>query len=51
MTCPTDIEKQSRRMAEEWVYIFLTSLDHDLDQINGRVLATSPLPSLKKAYS
>ncbi|KAJ4706604.1 Retrovirus-related Pol polyprotein from transposon TNT 1-94 [Melia azedarach] len=51
MTCPTDIEKQRRRTVEERVYIFLAGLDHNLDQVSGRVLATSPLPSLEEAYS
>ncbi|KAJ4723445.1 Retrovirus-related Pol polyprotein from transposon TNT 1-94 [Melia azedarach] len=51
MTCPTDIEKQRRRTAEERVYIFLAGLGHNLDQVSDRVLATSPLPSLEEACS
>lgn len=31
--------------------MFLAGLDHNLDQVSSRVLATSPLPSLEEAYS
>ena len=51
MTCVADIKKQRKRTIEDQVYIFLASLDHSLDQVSGRVLATSPLPSLEEAYS
>ena len=51
MTCVVDIEKQRKCTAKDWVYIFLTGLDHNLDQVSGHVLATFPLPSLEKAYS
>ena len=51
MTCVVDVEKQRKCTAKDWVYIFLTGLDHNLDQVSGRVLATFPLPSLEKAYS
>ena len=51
LTYVVDIEKQRKYNVEYWVYIFLAGLDHNLDQVKGRVLATSPLPSLNKAYS
>ena len=51
MTCATDIEKQRKRIVEDHIYIFLTGLDHSLDQVSSRVLATSPLTSLEEAYS
>ena len=51
MTCVVDIKKQRKRTVEDRVYVFLTSLDHNLDQVSGRVLATSPLPSLEETYS
>ena len=50
MTCVIDIEKQRKCTAEDQVYIFLVGFDHCLDQVSGRVLATSPLPSLKEAF-
>ena len=51
MMCVVDIKKQRKRTVEDRVYVFLTSLDHNLDQVSGRVLATSPLPSLEETYS
>ena len=51
MTCVVDIEKQRKCIIEDRVYIFLLGLDHSLNQVSGRVLATTPLPSLKVAYS
>ena len=46
-----DIEKLRKRTIEDRIYIFLVGLDHNLDQVSGRILATSPLPSLEEAYS
>ena len=51
MTCAADIEKYRKRIAEDRVYIFLAGLDHNLDQVASRVLATSPLPKIEEAYS
>ena len=51
MTCVVDIEKQRKRTTEDQVYMFLTGLDHNLDQVSSRVLVTSPLRSLEDAYS
>ena len=49
--CTNDVEKLRKRTVEDRIYIFLVGLDHNLDQISGRILATSPLPSLEEAYS
>ena len=46
-----DIEKLRKCTVENRIYIFLVSLDHNLDQVSGWILVTSPLPSLKAAYS
>ena len=51
MECTNDIEKLRKRTIEDRIYIFLTGLDHNLDQVNGQILAISPLPSLEEAYS
>ena len=51
MTCSTNIKKQRKHIAKDRIYMFLASLDHSLDQVSSRVLATSPLPSLEEAYS
>ena len=51
MTCATDIEKQKKHIVGARVSVFLVSLDHSLDQVSSRVLATSHLLSLEKAYS
>ena len=46
-----DIEKMRKCTVENRIYIFLAGLDHHLDQVSGRILATSPLPSPEEAYS
>ena len=51
MECTNDIEKLRKRTVEDGIHIFLAGLDHNLDQVSGRVLATSPLPSLEEACS
>ncbi|KAK0585094.1 hypothetical protein LWI29_023358 [Acer saccharum] len=51
MECTTDSKKYMKRIVEDRVYMFLAGLDHNLDQVSSRVLATSPLPSLEEAYS
>ena len=51
MKCTVNSEKYMKRIVEDRVYMFLIGLDHNLDQVSSRVLATSPLPSLEKAYS
>ena len=48
MECTNDIEKH---IVKDRIYIFLTGLDRNLDQVGGRILATSPLLSLEEAYS
>ncbi|KAK0578998.1 hypothetical protein LWI29_019472 [Acer saccharum] len=51
MECTADSEKYMKPIAEDRVYMFLASLDHNLDQVSSRVLTTLPLPSLEEAYS
>ena len=51
MECTNDIEKLRKRTVEDRIYIYLAGLDHNLDQVSGRILATSPLPILEEAYS
>ena len=51
MMCVTNIEKQKKHIAEDRVYIFLTGLDHNLNQVSGYVSVNSPLLSLEEAYS
>ena len=51
MECINDIEKLRKRIVEDRIYIFLAGLNHNLDQVSGRILAASPLPSLEEAYS
>ena len=49
---PNDMEcANDKRTAEDRIYTFLASLDNNLDQVSGRILAASPLPSLEEAYS
>ena len=51
MECTNDIEKPKKCTVENRIYIFLAGLDHNLDQVSGRILATYPFPSLEEAYS
>ena len=51
MECTNDIEKLRKCTTKDRIYIFLAGLDHNLDQVSGRILAASPLPSLEEAYS
>lgn len=51
MTCTIDIKKLKKHTAKDRAYIFLAGLDWSLDQVNSRILTTSPLLSLKEAYS
>ncbi|KAK0591880.1 hypothetical protein LWI29_009658 [Acer saccharum] len=40
--CTANSEKYMKRIAEDRVYMFLAGLDHNLDQVSSRVLATLP---------
>ncbi|KAL5745491.1 hypothetical protein ACOSP7_026637 [Xanthoceras sorbifolium] len=51
MECAVDVEKQRKRIVEGRVYMFLAGLDHSLDQVSSRVLATFPLPNMEETYS
>lgn len=47
---PFDIAKLKKRTSEEHVYMFLTGLYHNLDQVSNRALAIVPLSDLNEAY-
>ena len=51
MECTNNIQKLRKHTVEDRIYILLTGLDHNLDQVSGRILATFPLLSLEEAYS
>ena len=51
MECGNDIEKLRKHVDEHIIYVFFVGLDHNLDPVSSRILATSPLLSLKEAYS
>jgi hypothetical protein len=51
MSCLNEVEKYRKRTANDRVYVFLTGLHHSLDHISSRILAATPLPSLKEVYS
>ena len=51
MECTNDIEKLRQRTVEDRIYIFIIGLDHNLNKVSGRILATSHLPSLEEVYS
>lgn len=48
---PRQCGETEKKMTEDWVYMFVAGLDHNLDQVSSCVLATSPLPSLEEAHS
>ena len=51
MECSNHIEKWRKCTADDRIYVFLTGLDHNLDQVSGQISAASSLPSLEEAYS
>jgi len=51
MECTKDVEKYNNTVNSQRVYIFLAGLDSHLDGVRGRVLATTPLPSVQVVYA
>lgn len=51
MKCAADVDALKKRCAEDRIYMFLAGLDHGLDQVRSRILATTPLPSLEEVFS
>jgi hypothetical protein len=51
MECTKDVEKYNNAINSQRVYIFLAGLDSHLDGVHGRVLATTPLPSVQVVYA
>lgn len=51
MKCVVDVDALKERCVEDKIYMFLVGLDHDLDQVRTRILATTPLPSLEEVFS
>ncbi|CAJ2664176.1 unnamed protein product [Trifolium pratense] len=51
MECTKDVEKYNNTVNSQRVYIFLAGLDSHLDGVRGRVLATTPLPSVQAVYA
>lgn len=51
MECTKDVEKYNTTVNSQRVYIFLAGLDSHLDGVHGRVLATTPLPSVQVVYA
>ena len=48
MECANDIEELTKRTTEDKIYILIAGLDHNLDQVSGRILVVSLLPRLEE---
>ena len=49
--CAEDIHKYNSILQEKGVYIFLDSLDDQLDKVHDDVLQLQPFPTIKQAYA
>ena len=48
MECANDIEELRKRTTEDKIYILIAGLNHNLDQVSGRILAASLFPRLEE---
>ncbi|KAK5839180.1 hypothetical protein PVK06_007950 [Gossypium arboreum] len=48
---PRDVALYQQIITQQRLFQFLQGLNNDLDEVCGRVLAISPLPSLREAFS
>ncbi|KAK5785187.1 hypothetical protein PVK06_039741 [Gossypium arboreum] len=48
---PRDVALYQQIVTQQRLFQFLQGLNKDLDEVRGRVLAISPLPSLREAFS
>ena len=48
--CYADSTKYSKMIEKNCVFDFLHGLNHDLDEVKGRILGTKPLPSLREVF-
>ena len=45
--CPNDSVRHRKREENDRVYVFLAGLNHNLDEVRGRILGRKPLPSIR----
>ena len=50
MECVADIKHYNNLLQEDWVYVFMDSLDDRLDKIRGDVLKIQMFPTIEQAY-
>ena len=46
-----DCARHKKREENDWVYMFLTGLNQNLDEVRGRILSRKPLPSICEVFS
>ncbi|XP_073062852.1 uncharacterized protein [Primulina eburnea] len=46
-----DFARQKKREENDRVYVFLAGMNHDLDEVKGRILGRRPLPSIREVFS
>ena len=46
-----DCAHHKKKEENDWVYMFLTSLNQNLDEVRGRILGRKPLPSIHEVFS
>ena len=49
--CPNDSVRHKKREENDRVYVFLAGLNHNLDEVRGRILGRKPLPSIREVFS
>ena len=48
---PNDCARHMKKEENDWVYMFLTSINHNLDEIKGQILGQKPLSSIHEVFS
>ncbi|RVW18846.1 Retrovirus-related Pol polyprotein from transposon RE1 [Vitis vinifera] len=49
--CPNDSVRHKKKEENDRVYVFLAGLNHNLDEVRGRILGRKPLPSIREVFS
>ena len=46
-----DYARHKKGEENDWVYMFLASLNRNMDEVRGRILGQKPLPSIHEVFS
>ena len=47
---PNDNARYKKKVERSRVFVFLTGLNKDLDEVRGRILGRKPLPSIREVF-